>query len=169
MKLLRVAAITLPYLLIAPFTGPASAQTKPLKDQVIGAWSLVSVTVEGGPAKVEPYGPAPKGAMFLDANGRFSIMIMRAGLPKFAANNREKGTAEENAAVVGGSIAYFGSYTVNEIEKSVSVSIEGATFPNFDGQTQKRLLVFDGDQVAYVNPTPSGGGGTAKVLWKRVK
>lgn len=147
---------------------PAAAQTaKPLKDRVVGSWSLVSVTVDG-PNKIEPYGPHPKGAMFLDTAGRFSIIILRDGLPKFAGNNREKGTADENAAVVGGGISYYGSYTVNEAESSVTVDIEGSSFPNFDGQKQKRLLVFEGDQVAYINPTPSGGGGTAKVLWKRV-
>jgi len=60
--------------------------------------------------KVEPFGPNPKGTMTFDSGGRFSIIVTRSDLPKFASNNRELGTSEENKAAVQGSIAYFGSY-----------------------------------------------------------
>jgi hypothetical protein len=46
-----------------------------------------------------------------DANGRFTFMIMRSDLPKFASNNRAQATAEEGKAVAQGMIAFYGTYT----------------------------------------------------------
>ena len=66
---------------------------------------------------------------------------MRGDLPKFAAKNREQGTPEENQAVVKGSIAYLGTYTVSETDKVISAKIEGSSYPNFvGGPDQKRLV-----------------------------
>ena len=46
-----------------------------------------------------------------DEAGHFMLILQRATLPRFASANRMSGTAEENKAVVQGSIAYFGTYT----------------------------------------------------------
>jgi hypothetical protein len=46
-----------------------------------------------------------------DANGRFSLIIMRGDLPKYASNKRVDGTPDEYKATVTGSLAYFGTYT----------------------------------------------------------
>ena len=48
--------------------------------------------------------------MMADANGRFSITVVRSDLPKFASNNRMSGTRDENTAIVQGGITYFGTY-----------------------------------------------------------
>ena len=42
----------------------------------------------------------------------------------------------ENKAAVQGSLAYFGSYTIDDGASTISVTITGSTFPNFEGQTQ---------------------------------
>jgi hypothetical protein len=108
--------------------------------------------------------------MILTPEGRFSLIMMRASLPKFASNNRVKGTAKENQAVVQGSNAYFGTYTVlNNKEQSITLHMEGGTFPNWDGQDQKRPMTVEGDELKLVNPTPSLGGGTNYMIWKRAK
>ena len=104
----------------------------------------------------------------VDANGRFSITGLRSDLPKFASNNRMTGTQEENNAIVQGSIAFFGTYTIDEATSVLTLKVEGSTFPNFDGGTQTRILSFTGDEVTYFNPTPSQGG-TAKVTYRRAK
>jgi hypothetical protein len=99
---------------------------------------------------------------------RFSITVVRSDLPKFASNNRMSGTPDENKAIVQGSIAYFGTYSIDEATHVLTVNIEGSTFPNFTGGTQTRILSFDGDEVTYFNPTPSMGG-SAKVTYRRAK
>ena len=147
-------------------TGGAGAQT--LKD-VIGAWTLVSVTVEQGEKKIEPYGANPKGSMIYDGSGRFSIAITRSGLPRVASNNRESSTPDESVAIARGSIAYFGTYTFSEPDRVMTVKIEGRTFPNWEGVEQKRVIAISGDTLTLTNPTVSSGAGVAKVVWKRAK
>ncbi len=140
-----------------------------LAQQIQGSWILISIYNEQDGKKDELYGPNPRGSMILTPDGRFSIIVMRASLPKFAANNRMKGAAEENQAVVQGSHAYYGSYAVaSEKEQTVNLRIEGSTFPNWDGQDQKRVMIVKGDELRVTNPFSSLGG-TLYIVWKRVK
>ena len=139
------------------------------KEQLVGSWILVSLTAGDGAKQTMPYGPNPKGTMMVDANGRFSITVVRSDLPRFASDNRITGTAEENMAIVQGCIAYFGTYSIDEATHVITVNVEGSTFPNFDGGTQTRILSFNGDEMTYLNPTPSMGGGTAKVTYRRAR
>ena len=139
------------------------------KEQLVGSWILVSLTAGDGAKQTMPYGPNPKGTMMVDANGRFSITVVRSDLPRFTSDNRMTGTAEENMAIVQGCIAYFGTYSIDEATHVITVNVEGSTFPNFDGGTQTRILSFSGDEVTYLNPTPSMGGGTAKVTYRRAR
>jgi Lipocalin-like domain len=72
---------------------PAFSQTT-AKD-LVGAWTLVSLTLEKDGTKTDLYGPNPRGLFIRDANNHVVVVITRADLPKFAANNRTAGTAEE--------------------------------------------------------------------------
>jgi len=136
-----------------------------------GSWILVALYNETDGKKTDPFGPDPRGSMLLTPDGRFSMIVMRASLPKFASNIRTKGTVEENQAVVQGSVAAFGTYTVvGDKEQVLNLHMEGCTFPNWDGQDQKRPVTVSGDELKVVNPTPSiGGGGTNYQVWKRAK
>jgi hypothetical protein len=166
-NILRFATVTA--LGIASMTSATVGQPgKSDKERFIGTWTLISLTSGEGANQTLPYGPNPRGTMMVDANGRFSIMVMRSDLSKFASNNRMSGTPDENKAVVQGSIEYFGTYSIDEATHVLTVNIEGSTFPNFIGGTQTRILSFDGDEVTYFNPTPSMGG-SAKVTYRRAK
>ncbi len=137
--------------------------------ELVGSWTLMSVTVNRDGEKVEPFGQNPKGTMTFDSGGRFSIIVTRSDLPKIASNNREAGTPEENRAVAQGSIAYFGTYNVNEDDHTFIVHVGGSTYPNFVGTDQKRIFVITGDELKYTNSDRSAGAGVALVLWKRAK
>jgi len=140
-----------------------------LKQQVVGAWTMKSNVLDQGGTKTEPYGSDAKGSVILTGNGRVALVITRADIPKFASGNRTTGTAEENKAVAAGSIAYFGTYTVNEPEKLLIMRLEGCTFPNWTGTEQKRTLELSGDEMKFINQAPSMGAGLITVTWKRVK
>ena len=150
--------------LVAAGVFAGSAQAQSLKQQAVGTWTLVSVKV----GDTDAYGPNPHGVMFLDAGGRFSVSIVRAGIPKFASNNRQTGTDAENKAVAQGSIAYFGTYTVDEPNNAIVMRIEHSSFPNFRGAEQRRNFKFDGEQLTIVNTTGASGG-SAIAIWKRVQ
>jgi Lipocalin-like domain len=140
-----------------------------LKQKLVGAWTMVSDTVDQGGTKVEPFGPSPKGSMIVTGDGRFSIVLTRPDVPKFASSSRTGGTAEENKAAMAGGIGYFGTYTVSEADKTVNLHVEASTFPNWSGSDQKRIVALSGDDLTVTNPTPSIGPGTATLVWKRAK
>jgi len=144
----------------------AFAQGKPLKEQLVGTWTMVSnVNTHPDGTKYEALGPNPQGVFVLDANGNFVITLLGAARRKFASNNRLEGTADENKAAVQGSIAYFGTYTVNEADHTLNFH---CTFPNWDGTSQKRSVTITGDEMKYTNMAASGGG-KAELVWKRAK
>jgi hypothetical protein len=127
--------------------------------ELVGTWTPVSV---------EAFGPNPKGLLIFQENGRFSLQLMRATLPKFASNKRNAGTAEENKEVVSGSIAYYGTYSMSGTE--LTLHMEGCTFPNWTQTDQKRTTVsITGDELKYTNPAPSVGGSPAVLVWRRAK
>jgi hypothetical protein len=72
-------------------------------------------------SRVQLYGPNPQGIAKFDANGRYSMQIMRDGRPKFAANYKGKGTPEEYKTSVQGSNCHFGTCTVNETDHTVTL------------------------------------------------
>ena len=144
----------------------AGAQTA---QELVGMWTLVSVTLEQDGEQTDMYGTNPQGQAIFAPNGRFSIMFIRPDVPKFASANREAGTSEENKAAVNGSIAYFGTYSVSETDKVILYHLEGSTFPNWRGVDQKRLFKLSGDELTLTNPNPSTGSGTGYSVWRRVK
>ena len=148
----------------------AQQKTSALAQQIQGSWILVSIyNVEQDGKRVDIYGANPRGSMILTPDDRFSIILMRASLPKFASNSRMKGTVQENQAIVQGSSALFGSYSVaSEADKTVNLRVEGSTFPNWDGEVQKRVMTVVGDEMRVTIPTAMVGG-TSYVIWKRAK
>jgi hypothetical protein len=140
---------------------------KPMKEAIVGTWSLlIDDAVKPDGTHAPNFGPNPIGVAMFGADGHFSVQIMRAGRPKFASNSRTTGTADENKAVVAGSNAFFGTYALNEADKSLTLRVEGATYPNLEGTTQKRMIVSltAGDELTWSNPATHGS-----VAWKWVK
>jgi hypothetical protein len=147
----------------------AQPESRSLKEEIVGTWSAVSQYVDQDGKKLEPFGTNPKGMVIYDSKGRFILVLQRASLPNFASNNRMTGTAEENKAVVQGSIAYFGRYSVNESERTINLHYDGSTYPNWDGEDQTRLISITGDQLSISSPVSAVGGGTVHLVLRRVK
>jgi hypothetical protein len=147
-------------------SSPALAQSA---SDVVGTWSLVSSVTERDGTRTDQFGSGAKGMMTLDADGHFMLTIIGPELPKFASNNRAAGTPEENKAVVSKSIAMIGTYVVNSADKTLTFNVDSATFPNWNGTEQKRLLASGNkDELKYITPTASSGG-VGTVTWKRAK
>jgi hypothetical protein len=141
---------------LALMAGSAAAQSA--KD-LMGSWTIVSV---------DGYGPNPKGFLTFDANGRYSLQLLRSDLQKYASNSRTQGTPAEYKATVDGSLSYFGTYALSGSD--LTLHVDGSTFPNWIGTDQKRVNVsITGDELKYTNMAPSGGGAALPLVWKRVK
>jgi hypothetical protein len=64
-------------------------------------------------------------------------MFARPDLPKLASIDPTNPTPEEAKAITVGSVAYFGTYTVDEPTKTISLKIESISLPNQLGIDQK--------------------------------
>ncbi len=138
-------------------------------DDLRGTWTLVSSVTEKDGTRTDQFGSDPKGMMSLDSDGHFMLTIIGPNLPKFASNNRATGTPDENKAVMSKSIAVIGTYSVDPGAKTLTLRVESATFPNWNGTEQKRSIVTaTKTELKYITPTASSGG-VGTVTWKRAK
>jgi hypothetical protein len=154
----------------AAMVGSAASQQKSLKDQLVGTWTLASweQTYPDG-RKDQAFGSTPKGIHTFSADGRFVVVFLRPDLPKVASNDRVKPTPEEAMAIAKGAIAYYGTYTVSEADKSVTLNLEGTSYSNQIGLPQKRVITsITADELSYENPR-STSGGQIRVALKRAK
>jgi len=159
---------------LAMLSGGAEAQRKRKNKEegginpklITGHWSLVSAeTVRSDGSHGQPFGPNPAGVAVFAPNRRFSISVVNPDMPKFASNNQDTGTDEENKAVARGSITYFGTYRLAR-DGTLSLEIEGSSFPNWNKVDQMRMVTsLTANELKW---TASGDrGGTAELVWKK--
>ncbi len=137
-------------------SGPGIALGQSLKDQIVGGWRTVSIYNEEGGVKRNLYGDKPVGLSVFDRSGYFIQYLSKPDVPKFAANNRLKGTDQEYRAVVQSIISGFGTYTVDG--DTVTIKWVASSYPNRAGTTEKRTYKIARDQMTAVNPTAASGG-----------
>jgi hypothetical protein len=140
-----------------------------LKDQIAGTWRIVSNdnTAPDGTRR-QLFGANPKGLLVLAANGQYVQIFTRGDVPKFKNNNRLEGTPEETTAAYRGTVATFGTWSVDEAGKVLITRIDGSLFPNQVGMEQRRSISLTGDDLTVDNPAPAAGGKSQSV-WKRIK
>jgi Lipocalin-like domain len=115
------------------------------------------------------FGTNPKGIHTFDPGGHFTVIFMRPDLPKISSGDQTKVTPEEAQAISTGAISVFGTYTLNEADKTLSLHIDGTTLVNLYGIPQKRLVISaNEDEIKLRNPTAVGGGYIDLIL-KRAK
>jgi hypothetical protein len=108
--------------------GDAAAQQKTLKEQLVGTWTLVSYE------DINPNGTKKQyQVLMLDAGGRYAWVEAPSDRPKLK-GSRADATAEEFHAAVGTFAANFGTWSVNEADKTLIRRIEGALVPNPEGK-----------------------------------
>lgn len=148
--------------------GNAMAQQGSLKQRLVGTWTYVSSTAklpDGSPF----WGPNPRSLLIFTDNGRFSWQVFRSDRPHVESNDRRNATSNENKAIMQGSLAYFGTYSVNEADKTLLSRIDGATFPNSEGEEQKRIITrLTADELSYANPETTLGA-SVEAVWRRVR
>ena len=135
---------------------------------LVGTWTLVSVATERDGRKFDSYGPNAKGMLVFDANGRYSLIFIASGLPRFGSDSRSSVTADEAMTVVAGSMAHFGTYVVDEADKSLTLQVERATFPNWDGKSKRRSYVIRGNELRFIEQHSSAGG-PATTIFERAR
>jgi Lipocalin-like domain len=160
------AALALAFVL----PGGAISQQSSLQQQLVGTWTLVSITAtDKAGGKSERRGPNPKGLLIFEGDGHFSLLTSRSDIPNFKIDNVNEGSAEEYKAVMTGMIANVGTWSVDETTKTITTSIEAGSFPNLNGKTQKRVISsLTADELRYTNGA-SVSGTVDEATWRRAK
>ena len=143
--------------------------SKKLQQQFVGSWSLVAVeNINPDSSKTLPYGENPQGLLVFELNGDYAIQILKAVRPKVAANDKNKATPEENAALVQGNNSHFGTYSIDEANYVITFNVQHAFYPNWEGDVQQRSYTLENNVLKYVvTHTTNGGAITAVVVWKK--
>ena len=146
-------------------------QVKSKKQQpFIGSWSLVSINnIYQDGSRIAPYGEKPQGVLIFDAKGNYAIQIMKANRPLIVSGNKNTSTPEENAALIKGFNAHFGTYEVDDKYKTITFNIMHASFPNWENKTQKRNYTYSNNELKYIvtNTTQGGASVVAEVVWRK--
>jgi Lipocalin-like domain len=161
--LCAIALVTIP-----AFPSSSVAQGKSLKDQLVGTWIYVSSTAMRDNGSVVQR-PSLQGTITYTADGRFHLIMTRTDAPKYKSGDPDLPSPDEALAIASGSIAYTGTYTVDDDTKTIHANIETSTFPNFVGAPNLRRIItsITADEMKFTNlDTP---GVTIDIVWKRAK
>jgi len=131
-----------------------------LRQQLLGAWELISYVVYSEKSASDvfyPLGKDARGIIMYTADGYMSAQLQRPGQEDFAtAKSPVDGSESELAESAKKYIGYTGPFYLDEtgpvpvLQHHFSVS----SFPNWLGDTQKRVVRLDGDQLVLSLDTP---------------
>jgi hypothetical protein len=139
----------------------------PLSDLIVGTWTLSSSSdIAADGTRTETWGPNPLGCCMFDGKGNFTQMMMRSDLPQAA--SRQATTPEEARRIVLGSLAMYGTYTVDDAASTIDVAFTGSTFAAFNGTTGKRRVTMASPDEMRISNAGRAGGGRGESVWRRI-
>nr|WP_312230520.1 lipocalin-like domain-containing protein [Pseudomonas sp.] len=144
------------------------AEQKPNK--VAGTWNLIAAMVESDGVISHPYGPEPKGRLVFTPDLYFVEFLHDPRIPRFQSNQRGGGTDAENRAVMAGSLALYGRYTVDAQGDFSGNTVEGSSFPNWTGDmrtTQELRMQVEGERMIESFQRP--GGAKVRLVFQRAR
>ena len=143
-----------------------------LREQLIGAWKLVSYEerpVDGSPP-FYPMSEQPMGIIMYTPDGYMSAQLMKPGRKPFASGDWFKGSPDDYGREATTYIAYSGEFHVDEETRKLTHSMFVSLFPNWTGQTQQRVVTIEGDELHLSSASPiqsSGKTVMSHLKWKR--
>ena len=143
-----------------------------LREQLIGAWKLVSYEerpVDGSPS-FYPMSEQPMGIIMYTPDGYMSAQLMKPDRKPFASGDWFKGSPDDYGREATTYIAYSGESHVDEETRKLTHSMFVSLFPNWIGQTQQRVVKIEGDELNLSSASPIQSGGKTVIShlkWKR--
>jgi hypothetical protein len=137
---------------IAPFSARAEPAASTMAARLVGTWRFVSsVNTRGDGTTFDRWGNSPRGTFMFDADGRFVQVIM----------------GEESRMFGAKAFFAFGTYSVDEANKTIITRIEGSSISKLNGATQHRVVTaLTKDELKYINPV-TGAGTQVESMWQR--
>ena len=144
-----------------------------VRERIAGAWQLESRTVKqaNGAPQLDPVlGQQPVGRLFYDASGHMMLQMMRQGRAQAISVPSHPPDAK-NPRIVLGYDAYFGTFTVNEADGTITHHVEGSLFPEDLGKDFRRSYQLEGDNftLSFTSKSPDGLELTRTLRFRRSK
>ena len=140
------------------------------RDLFPGTWRLVSAEYRSDNGEIfYLLGRDAAGQLMYDGRGYMSAQLLDVDRPSFASDDWLGGTPEEIKAAFEGHRAYFGTYDVDEDQRTVTHHVVGSSFPNWIGRDNVRHYAFAGNRLTLrTSPMLMGGRKVAGALvWER--
>jgi hypothetical protein len=136
-----------------------------------GTWELVSRIdmTESGERRIDPsLGEDPIALLIYDRSGHFAAQFMKRDRSTPVADAAP--AAPNNSRAQGGYDAYFGGYTVDDAQGTVTQRLAGALSKDNVGQVLTRAMTVEGDSLTIrLQTTSIEGEPVARTLiWRRV-
>ena len=138
-------------------------------NRFVGTWKLVSYTqkTEGGTV-LYPFGSYPIGLAMFDASGHMSVQIMQIPHATFT-SGYERATAEQVKAVYQAYLAYYGNWTVDEMNEQLVETIKASNQLDHVNLLQTRPYFFDKNQLSLRNLNELNGRQySTAIVWERL-
>lgn len=149
---------------------PVAASTS-INDRFAGTWELVTVERFDENDQLLPPADPPgfgregtTGYITYDRAGYMGVVIM---MPDRLPYSVDVPTADEASRSMSGYISYFGPYSVNEAEGSVTHHLLASRSPNGAGNDNLRAYEFHDDQLT-LRPPRGESGVQLALTWQRV-
>jgi len=135
----------------------------------IGSWKLASLSAKGqGGHTVHPLGPKAQGRLIYGADGRMMLQAINPDRPKLSSDDPLFAPEGDIRAAFTGCTAYYGTYTFNEADQTITHHIEGHSIPNWVDRDYIRRYEYDGKLLTLKGPIIiSGMQGELDMAWER--
>jgi len=137
-----------------------------------GAWRLVDSSAETSAGRHPfPLGEGTIGFIMYDEQGHMSAQLMSADRPAFSAKNLQQVELEEFKTAYLGYTSYYGTYTLDAANKTITHHVNGSLAAAWVGGDQVRYFDLADDQLTLKTPPVRVADGRKVVntlVWERV-
>ena len=126
-----------------------TAADRPARERLVGTWRFVKyVNTDATGQATYPFGETPSGFIVWDNTGHVFVQVARPpDLAAFSAGRDLDGTDSEVRAAFERYDAYFGTYTVDEMQHVVVHRVLTTLRPSYAGTEQRRPFRFQSDST----------------------
>jgi hypothetical protein len=138
--------------------------------KLVGSWKLISFHIQDSSGQTAyPFGRNAQGRLIYEVDGRMAVQLMNPNRPKIASDDPLVTSEAEVRAAFGGYTAYYGTFSVNIDERTITHHIEAALLPNWVGTDQLRHFEYDGKYLTLKGTLLLGGvQGVVSLVWERL-
>lgn len=149
----------------------------PTREELIGAWRLVTIQVDGPDGRHEDpfYRAVDSGLLVYDPSGWVSVQISGATRPAVAvpaarlASRDDRRTAALKARLFDSYYAYFGRWDFDVSTSVVTHHATGSVYPSEVGASYAQHVALDGTRLIFSRSQPGPAGPTVQTkVWERV-